>query len=296
MDLNELLIFTKVVQTGSMTAAGDALGMPKSTISRKLSELEERLGARLLHRTTRKLSLTEAGQAYFERSARIVADAEAADLLVNELQKTPRGLLRVTVPLNASVVGTSITDFLKAYPDVRVEMVSTDRVVDLVQERFDVAVRAGPLQDSTLIARRIGTVQRFLVASPSYIEERGAPASPDELGQHACLLFGSGADADGYHLIKAGRTVRVTTTPRFKVNDYEVLHSAAIAGLGIALLPETLCGADMKTGRLLRVLNDWSAPSSGIHALYPSSRHVSPAVQAFVAFLQRGLPEAAEEH
>ena len=170
MDLNELLVFTRVVQAGSFTAAAGLLKMPKSSVSRKVSDLEERIGARLLQRTTRRLGVTDAGRIYFERVAPIVAEIEQAEQAVSELQTSPQGLLRVTVPLSFSVLGPMVASFLEKYQEVRAELVSTDRAVDLVKEGFDVAVRAGHLIDSTLVARRLGTIKRVLIAAPAYLK------------------------------------------------------------------------------------------------------------------------------
>src|SRR5260221_6497207 len=192
MDLNEMLVFARVVQAGSFTTAAAALGMPKSTVSRKVSELEERLKARLLQRTTRKLSPTDAGRTYYDYCARIVGEIEDAERAVSSLQATPRGVLRVTAPVNVAFLGPIVSDYLKRYPDVRIDLFCTGRSVDLVEERFDLGIRAGALADSTLIARSLGMVKWFLVATPAYLKKHGRPQTPDDLKRHACLLFGVG--------------------------------------------------------------------------------------------------------
>src|SRR4051812_18126801 len=166
MDLNEIAVFTKVVQAGSFTAAAKQLGMPKSTVSRKVSELEERLGSRLLQRTTRKLSLTDAGRTYYDYSARIASEIEEAERAVSSLEDTPRGLLRVTAPVNAAFLGPIVSGYLRRYPEVRVDVLCTGRAVDLVEERYDVGIRAGTLADSSLIARSLGNARWVLVATP----------------------------------------------------------------------------------------------------------------------------------
>src|SRR5262245_27738901 len=188
MDLNEIAVFARVVQAGSFTAAAKALGMPKSTVSRKVSELEERLGSRLLQRTTRKLSLTDVGRTYYDYSARIVGEVEDAERAVSDLQSTPRGLLRVTAPVNFAFLNPIAADYLRRYADVRLDLFCTGRSVDLVEERFDVGIRAGALVDSTLIARSLGTVRWFLVATPGYFRKRGRPRSPEDLTKHDSLL------------------------------------------------------------------------------------------------------------
>ena len=195
MDLNEIVVFARVVQSGSFTTAAAQLGMPKSTVSRKVSELEERLNARLLQRTTRKLSLTDVGRTYYDYCARIVGEVEDAERAVSSLQGTPRGPLRVTTGTNVAFLGPFISDYLKRYPEVRLEVFCTARSVDLVEERFDVGIRAGTLADSTLVARSLGRVQWFLVATPTYLKKRGRLRSPEDLNKHDCLFFGSGLDA-----------------------------------------------------------------------------------------------------
>src|SRR5215470_13007692 len=181
MDLNEIAVFTRVVQAGSFTAAAKVLGMPKSTVSRKVSDLEERLNARLLQRTTRKLSLTDAGRTYFDYGVRIVNEIEAAESAVGSLQHKPRGLLRVTAGLNAAWLGDIVADFMKRNPEVQIELLCTGRYVDLVEERFDLGIRVGALADSSLIARSLASVSWFLVATAGYLKKRRRPRAPDDL-------------------------------------------------------------------------------------------------------------------
>lgn len=280
-----MLVFARVVHAGSFTAAAAELGMPKSTVSRKVSGLEERLKARLLQRTTRKFSLTDAGRAYYDYCTRIVSEIEAAERAVSSLQEAPRGLLRVTAPVNAAFLGPIVGDYLVRYPEVRVELFCTARAVNLVEERFDVGIRAGALADSTLIAKSLCSVKWFLVATPEYLKKRGRPRVPDELRNHDCLLFGEGMEGAGIRLARSGRASHVAVPARFMVSDMDVLYDVAAAGLGIALLPEFRCVAALRAGRLTRVLSDWSAPSTGVHVVYPSHRHVSPKVKTFVEHL-----------
>jgi len=289
MDLNEILVFARVVQAGSFTAAATQLGLPKSTVSRKVSALEERLKSRLLQRTTRKLSLTDVGRTYYDYCARIVGEVEDGERAVSRLQETPRGLLRVTAPVSVAFLGPIVSDYLRRYPEVRVDLFCTSRAVDLVEERFDVGIRAGALPDSTLIARSLGQVQWFLVATPAYLKRRGRPRSPEDLKQHDCLLFGVGLDGAGVRLESAERSVQVAISARLVVTDMDVLHAVTTAGLGIALLPAFLCVEELRTGRLERVLADWNAPSTPVHVVYPSTRHLSPKVKTFVDHLQQRM-------
>jgi DNA-binding transcriptional LysR family regulator len=288
VDLNEMLVFTRVVQAGSFRAAAAALGMPKSTVSRKVSELEERLESRLLQRTTRKLSLTDVGRTFYEHSARIISEVEDAERAVSSLQATPRGLLRVTAGLNAAWLGAFIGEFLKRYPEVRLELYCTGRVVDLVEERFDLGIRAGRLAESSLIARSLGSASWFLVATPAYLKKRGRPRSPDDLKKHDCMMFGSGATTE-LRLDRGEGTAQVTLSPRMIVTDVDVLYEAVAAAVGIGLLPAFRCVADLRTRRLERVLPDWNAPATPVHIVYPSTRHLTPKVKSFIDHLQERM-------
>jgi DNA-binding transcriptional LysR family regulator len=287
VDLDEILVFTRVVQGGSFTAAAKALRMPKSTVSRKVSELEARVGARLLQRTTRTLSLTDVGRVYYEHCVRIVAEIEEAQLAVAQLESTPRGLLRVTVPLGLAILGPILAEYLARYPDVRIELLCTDRRVDLIEERFDLALRAGETPDSSLIARRLGQIRRRLVAAPQVAKKLGKPRELADLETKPCLAFAP--EGSTWELERGAKTAKVTVQPRLVVNDYDMLKSVARAGFGIALLPEHLCADDLREGRLVPVLDSWSAPEVPVFALYPSARHLSPAVTALLELLRQRL-------
>jgi DNA-binding transcriptional LysR family regulator len=289
MDLNEIMVFARVVQAGSFRAAAADLGMPKSTVSRKVSELEARLGARLLQRTTRKLSLTDVGRIFYDYSARIAGEIEDAERAVTSLQATPQGLLRVTAPINVTFLGPIVSDYLKRNPAVRLELFCTGRTVDLVEERFDVGIRAGTLADSTLIARSLGSVSWFLVASPAYLKKHGHPRSPEDLKQRDCLFFGAGRDSADLHLESGDRSIQLTLPARMMVSDMDVLYAAAAAGVGIALLPAFRCVEELRARRLTRVLRDWNAPSTPVQVVYPSTRHLSPKVKSFIDHLVAGM-------
>ncbi len=289
MDLNEMIVFARVVQAGSFTAAAAELGMPKSTVSRKVTELEERLKSRLLQRTTRKLSLTDAGRTYYEYCARIAGEIEDSERAVSNLQQIPRGLLRVTAGLNSAYLGPIVSDFLKRYPEVQLELFCTGRTVDLVEERFDAGIRAGTLADSTLIARALGRASWFLVATPGYLKKRGRPKSPKDLKEHDCLFFGSGSTTVAVRLEKNDASAQVEVPARFLVSDMDILYEAAMAGLGIALLPAFRCVADIRSHKLERLLRDWSAPSTPVQVVYPSARYLSPKVKRFIEHLQQSM-------
>lgn len=291
MDLNDVRIFAEVVSAGSFTGAARRLGMPKSTVSRRISELERRLGARLLQRTTRRLAVTDAGRTYYRYCERITGELEEAERAVSRLQETPRGLLRVTAPWNFSFLGPAVAALVRRYPEMRIDMVCTDRIVDLVEEGFDVAVRAGRLAESTLIARSIGSLERVVVASPAYLERAGAPESPEDLAAHTCLSFGAGIDRDGWRLASAERTVTAVLRARLMVNDFDTLREAALAGAGLAFVTTDRCREDLERGGLRRVLPEWSSPPTPFHVLYPSVRHLTPKVRVFIDVVREHLSE-----
>lgn len=286
MDLNEILVFTKVVQAGSFVGAARELDMPKSTVSRKVSALEERLGARLLQRTTRRLRLTDVGQTYYQHVARVVTEVEDAELAVTRMQAAPRGLLRVTTPLNFGYLGPIVASFLRRHPEVQVELVCADRVVDLVQEGFDVAIRAGSLSDSSLIARNLGSLESFMVASPTFLARTQAPEKPGDLARLDCVVFGGSPEGAKWKLSARGKTRSIEVRSRLVVNDFDVLEEAVRAGLGIAMLPVFRCVEHLRARTLRRVLPQWSSPVTPLHAVYPSTRYLSPKVKAFLDHLR----------
>lgn len=288
MDLNEIAIFARVVQAQSFTAAGRDLGLPKSTVSRKVAELEERLGTRLLHRTTRSLGLTDAGRAYFGYAARIVTEVEEADLAVTTMQGAPRGLLRVTAPLAFDVLGSLVSSYLARYPEVQVQLVCTDRVVDIVEEGFDLAVRAGRLADSSLMVRHLGAGHSVVVASPALLAEQGAVKRPTDLERLPAIVFGGSPNASRWKLLRKSEAVTVAVRPRLVTNDFGVLQEAALGGVGVALLPTLRCEQAIRAGRLRAVLPAWRSEDIPIQAVYPSTRQLSPKVKTFIDHLHEG--------
>lgn len=286
MDLNEVVVFAKVVEAGSFVGAARELAMPKSTVSRKVSELEERLGARLLQRTTRQLSLTDAGRAYYRHAARVLQELSEAELAVTRMQEVPRGLLRVTTPINVGYLSRLFTTFLDRFGEVTLEMVCTHRVVDLVEEGFDVSIRVGRLADSSLIARYLGSEKSQLVASPAFLAKHTPPSRPGDLEGMPVLVFSALPDPTKWHLVRADEHAKVSVEPRFAVNDFDIVYRAALDGVGIALLPSHRASDDLQQGRLVRVLPEWCTPTLQFHAVYPSTRHLSPKVKAFVEHLQ----------
>lgn len=292
MDLNDIIVFTKVVETKSFTGAADALGLPKSTVSRKLAQLEERLGVRLVQRTTRKLALTEIGEAYYERCARIVSDIHMAEQLVTDMQSTPRGRLRITASVDFSTrfLGEIVADFLAQHPDINVELEGTDRIVDLIDEGFDLAVRIGPMPESTLIARRLCALHLVLCASPAYLAKAGTPQSVDELDSHDHVLFIPNSRNQTWTLhgpndqsFEFGRPARLAS------NNYGAVVDVARAGGGVALISQFMVSDELKTGRLVRVLPGWATGPSEVHAVYPARQNLPPRLTLFLEHLAKSL-------
>ncbi len=291
MDLNDIVVFTKVVETKSFTGAAEQLGLPKSTVSRKLAQLEERLGVRLVQRTTRKLALTEIGEAYYTRCARIVADVNAAEQLVTDMQSTPRGRLRVTAPIDLSTkyLGAIISAFGALHPDVTVELDASDRITDLIEEGFDVAVRIGPLAESTLIARRLCSTAMVLVAAPSYLARRPTPATIEELDDHDRLLFTPTPRVQTWTLVSGDATAEYGRPAKFSSNNVGAVRDVAVAGGGIALLAEFMAASDVGSGALVRVLPAWSTHSIDVHAVYIARANLPPRLSRFLDHLVRSL-------
>lgn len=289
MDLTGTQIFVKVVSTGSFTAAATALGMPRSTVSRKLAELEAELGARLLQRTTRKLSLTDAGRTYYTFAGRAMSMLEAGGQAVGALQQAPQGRLRISAPIDLTFLGPIFSDYLARYPKVQLELDCRTQIVDLVEDGFDLAIRVGNLDDSTMVAQRLTSWRSILVASPDYCRSRPLPNSPEELRDHPCLIFATAGGPHIWRLQKGQRLVEVLPSGPILSNDHPTLEQAVLNGLGIALLPPFRLTHEQQSGALQRVLPAWQGPRHPLHAVYPSAQHLSPKVQALVTLLKTNL-------
>lgn len=287
MDLNEIAVFIRIVDKQSLTGAARALGLPKSTISRKLSSLEERLGARLVERTPRHVRLTEAGTVFYDRCAGLVAGIAAAEGEIARLTSAPRGRLRVSAgfDVGVSVLGPLVQEFLQRAPQVSVELTLTDRPVDVVAEGFDLAIRIGPVRDANLVVRKLGAGSGVLCASPSYLTHRGAPEQPEDLARHACIVFSSPPHSAAWSLTSDRGPVTVRVDGPLTVNSLTLARDAAVAGLGIARLPSFVCWSELGAGRLQRVLAAWSTEERSVHAVLPSGKHMSTKVRAFLDFL-----------
>ncbi len=286
--LDAMAVFARVVEAESFSGAARALGLSKSAVSKQVSRLEDRLSLRLLNRTTRRLSLTEAGTAFYQGCQRMVAEAEAAERAVTHLAGTPRGRLRVNAPMSFGVrhVGPALPEFLGRYPGLAVDLTLNDRMVDLVEEGFDVGLRIARLADSSLVARRLAPSRSVLSAAPAYLDRRGAPRDIDQLEDHACLIYSYQTTGEAWRLTGPEGARRLKVSGPLRVNNGDAILAAALGGLGVALLPCFICGDDLRAGRLVRVLPDWQAPPDGaVWAVYPAARHLSPKVRAFVDFL-----------
>lgn len=283
--LTSMAIFVKTAESGSFASAALAFGISSQMAGRHVIALEERVGAPLLARTTRRQSLTEIGQIFYERCKALLADAEAAESVAMDFSASPRGRLRVTAPVTfgSCCLAPLITRYLRANPEVQVDLTLTDRFVDLVDEAYEVAIRLGPLSDSSMIAKPLMPYRLLACASPAYLKEHGEPRTPEALARHECLgfsftslppynewVFGS---ARGKHA--------VTVTGRFQANDTKALIAAAIDGFGIALAPEIAIKDDIAAGRLVRLLRKYEAPERPMHALF-TARRPTPKLRAFI--------------
>jgi DNA-binding transcriptional LysR family regulator len=284
MELAELAAFVKVVQTGSFTRAAESLGTQKAYLSRVVTRLEKRLGARLLERTTRSLSLTEIGREIFERAVGLLGAVEETERVAQKMLSEPRGTLRLTcgVEFGMIAVGRWVTEYLQRHPQVRVESDFTGRLVDIVHEGFDLAIRIGSLVDSSLAARRLGELRYGVFASPGYLARRGVPASPEELSRHELLRFTGGSHRQGWAVARGESVFRIEGAGRLHANNSFVVRDAAVQGLGIAQLPLAIVAEAVAGGGLVRVLPDWNPPVVPVHAVFPGTRYLTPKVRSFI--------------
>ncbi len=284
MDLRHLTAFVKVVQTGSFTAAAVQLHTRKSHVSKLVSDFESKLGVRLLNRSTRALHLTEIGSNLFKRAVAILAAVEDAERIANTELDEPRGTLKMScgVVFGLIAVNRWISSYLDLYPHMRVEADYSDRLVDIVQEGFDLAIRVGPLHDSRLAARKLGEMEYGLYASPGYLARRSVPRSPDALREHDILMFSAGGRGSTWKFIRNRKETRLSLQTRLNANNSHVLREAASQGQGIAQLLLAIAEPEVAAGRLRRVLRGWQLPKVPVNAVFPSRSHLTPKVRAFV--------------
>lgn len=285
--LDAMQAFTKVVTLSSYAEAGRALGLTRSAVSKAVMELEQLLGARLLDRTTRRVSPTEAGRAYYERCLDILASVEETELQVSRLHDEPRGVLKVNAPMSfgALYLGAAMAEFMTAYPELKVELTLNDRFIDPIEEGVDITIRIAALADSSLIARKLAPARRVLVASPEYLARNGAPQTPEDLAHHRCLNYGHTTALQRWQLTHDGRPITVSITSLLCSNNGDVLKAAALAHQGIAKLPTFLVGPEIEAGLLQVVMPAYPPAALAIYALYPPSRYLAAKTRVLIDFL-----------
>ncbi|MEJ2920051.1 LysR family transcriptional regulator [Bordetella avium] len=288
--------FARVVELGSFAAAAERAGLARSVVTRQIAYLEEKYGVRLLNRTTRKLNLTDAGRAFYERIRPLLSELADIDLALRAQSSQPTGRLRISAPVSFGVLhlGPAVADYLQRYPDVVIDLDLNDRVVDLVQDGYDVAVRIGPLTDSSLVARPLAPQTLQVCAAPSYLARHGTPAQPEALRQHQCLHYSYASSGTDWVFEKDGQTTLVRITPSMRANNGDVLRTAALAGHGIILQPDFLIGDDLRAGRLVPVLPDYRRPVITMMMVYPHRRLLSPTVRSFVEHLEAHFGHATQ--
>jgi len=283
-----MIVFAQVVDSRSFSAAAVRLGLSKSAVSKQIAKLEDRLGARLLNRTTRTLSPTDAGQDFYEHCVRVAREVEDAERAISHLSTEPRGLLRLNAPASfgRDYIAPLVPEMLVRWPELRIDAVFDDHFVDVVAQGFDLVIRVTKLQDSSLVARRLAHCQRLVCAAPAYLERHGVPKTPADLAQHDCVLYSYAADQGEWQFVGPdGRLESVRVDGRLRVNSAEVMMAALRAGVALAMPPDFLVGPDIAAGRLVPLLTEYENPFGAIYAVWPHNRNLAPKVRAVVDFL-----------
>jgi DNA-binding transcriptional LysR family regulator len=285
--LTGMRVFTTVVDLGSFSKAADKLDLSRGMTSRYVAQIEAHLGARLLNRTTRRLSLTEAGDDYYQRATQVLAMVEEAERAATQKLAEPRGTLRINASLTFGQrhLGDAISTYLRRYPQVRVDMTLNDRVVSLVEEGFDLAVRITRRIDPGLVARPITPARLVACASPDYLRLNGTPKSPADLARHNCLTYAYGGEQDEWHFTRKGRGTAVKVAGNLHGNNGDILCNAAVAGLGIVLQPTFIAYEALRSKKLVRILKGWETDVLTVHAVYPHRQFLPPKVRSFIDFL-----------
>jgi DNA-binding transcriptional LysR family regulator len=287
-DLNDIAVFVKVAQLGSFSRAAHALGMPVSTVSRKVSALESELGVTLLQRTTRKLALTSQGRDYFHQCSEPLNVLFDAERVLTQTQRKPEGLLKISVPV---VLGQDpflgfISDFLKRYPGIKIDLFITNVFLDLIAENVDIAIRFGALRDSTLIARKIGSQVRYVVASPDYLKDRKPPTEPKDLRLHQCVLLNGKNNEAEWELLNGRKRVDVRVSGPISSRDFQSVSTFVHRGHGVGFLPSTYCDDKIGRGELVKLLPDWTSRQLEVHVVYPTRNFLPSRLHVFLQALR----------
>jgi len=298
---NSLPIFVALVEAGSFSKAGEQLNSSKSAVSKRISQLEDELGVRLFNRTTRSLTLTEAGEEYYDYASQALALAKEAEYAVSRLQKKPKGKLKISVPMTFGrlYIARLIPTFMALYPDIQIEMIMDDKRQDFIKQGFDIGIRIGQLEDSSLIAKKIATCRSLICASSTYLELHGRPQKPDDLRDHNCLYYSYFRAGQDWHfhskkdkkngelsVPNTAPLIKVPAKGNYRVNNSDALHYAALEGLGIVNMPTFIVGPDILANRLEPLLIDYPQPTHGIYAIFPERKHLTTKVRIFIDFLQ----------
>ncbi|AWF81569.1 LysR family transcriptional regulator [Microbulbifer sp. A4B17] len=284
--ISAIPIFVTVAETGGFSPAAKLLGISKSAVSKRVTQLELQLGVKLLHRTTRKLSLTEVGEHFYEHARISYKAARDAQDAVMQLQGEPRGRLRINAPMSFGRLHLAplIPVFLKRYPEISIDMVLDDKVVDLVGEGFDIAIRGGDLPDTSLIARKLAPLKSILCASPDYLKEFGEPTELEQLSAHNCLIFTYSRDVKEWGFIKDNHLHTIEVKGNYQVNNSEALREALLRGVGIGRLPTFVAGPDIEAGKLIPLFEEYQMPAKSIYAVFPERQFMPAKVRAFIDF------------
>ncbi|MGF1695736.1 LysR family transcriptional regulator [Vibrio lamellibrachiae] len=290
-DINDMLVFATVVEAGSFTAAAESMGLPKSNISRKVTRLEEKLGVRLLERSTRTQHLTEIGGQYYAYCRRIQEEVSASQLAVETMLERPQGTLKVcaSVAIGQSMLAGLIPTFHQRFPDIDIELDLTNRRVDVLEEGYDVVIRVGELSLSNLVAKKLSRLCLSLYCSPGYQEKRGLPTEPNDLTNHECLLMSAKERKPIWTLKNQTESVQIAIKPVLKCDDFSVLKQLTVDGMGISELPQYMVKELVGRGELVKVLPEWEFEPVNLYAIYPSHRGATPKLRAFLDYLYEGL-------
>lgn len=290
--LTSMNVFVRVAKAGSFAGAARDLGISRAMATKHIMQLESELNTRLFNRTTRSISLTEVGESYLERCQQILLDVEEMEAAVTHLQREPRGVLKISAPpvIGATQIAPALTEYLKGYPELSVEMVLKGGQVDLIDEGVDIAIYLGPIDDSSLVARKLASSSLVVCASPEYLAEHGTPQDPEDLEEHSCLINWAIPPRNKWRFkgILGEREIKVTG--RMQANMADPIRMAAVNGLGLIMLPKYIVGRDIEKGKLVPIMEDYAISPLAIHAVYPHRKYLSAKVRSFVDFIQEWLP------